>query len=102
LKLQYLYPNGILGQVQDVNAGTVYWTANNQNARGQIGQVTFGNNVVATRTFDDVTGWLSSIRAGAGGGTALQNQSYLYDLVGNLAQRQDNNAGLTESICYDI
>src|SRR5512146_426311 len=34
-------------------------------------------------------------------GTGLQNNSYLFDDVGNLTQRQDNNAGTTESVYYD-
>ena len=31
----------------------------------------------------------------------LQNDSYLFDLVGNLTQRQNNNAGLSENFYYD-
>ena len=108
VKLQYGYQNGFARTITDASpsaqctlTGTVYWTANNQNPLGQITQETLGNNVVTNRVFDNVTGWLASIQAGAGGGTALQNQSYLYDLLGNITQRQDNAAGLTESICYD-
>jgi RHS repeat-associated protein len=101
LKLQYLYQNGLLQQVKDFNATTVFWTANAQNPRGEVTQETLGNGVITNRSFDAVTGWLASIQAGVGGGTALQNQSYLYDLVGNVTQRQNNTLGLTESFCYD-
>ena len=41
-------------------------------------------------------GWLASIQAGPSGNTtALQNTSYLYDLVGNVTQRQNNRLALT-------
>jgi len=52
--------------------------------------------------YDAVTGWLNSITAGAGGSTnGLQNEAYLYDEVGNVSQRQNNNLGLTENFSYD-
>ncbi len=100
-KLQYGYQNGILQQVKDYNAGTVFWAANTVNPRGEVTQETLGNGVITNRNFDAVTGWMSSIQAGVGGGTGLQNQSYLYDFVGNVTQRQNNTLGLTESFCYD-
>src|SRR5258708_17580274 len=101
LKLQYSYQNGILQQISDVATGTHYWTANTINPRGQYNQETLGNGVVVSHALDAVTGWVSSIQAGVGGGAALQNNSYLFDEVGNLTQRQDNNQGLTENVYYD-
>jgi RHS repeat-associated protein len=102
LKLQYAYQNGILRQVSDYDTpATVFWTANATNARGQVTQETLGNGVVTNRAFDAVTGWLSSLQSGMGGGAALQNDSYAFDLVGNVTQRQNNNAGLTENFYYD-
>jgi len=101
LKLQYGYQNGILQQISDVATGTHYWTANTINPRGQYAQETLGNTVVVNHAFDAVTGWVSSIQAGIGGGAALQNNSYLFDEVGNLTQRQDNNAGVTENVFLD-
>lgn len=102
LKLQYAYQNGILQKVSDVTTGTPYWTANTINPRGQLTQETLGNNVVVKHTSDAVTGWVSSIQAGVGGGAALQNNSYLFDEVGNLTQRQDNNLPVvTENVYPD-
>jgi RHS repeat-associated protein len=102
LKLQYGYANGILQSIADFNAlTTVFWNANTVNARGQYTQEKLGNNVVVNHALDAVTGWPSSIQAGVGGGAALQNNSYLFDEVGNLTQRQDNNKGLTENVYYD-
>ena len=48
---------------------------------------------------DAVTHWLASVQAGAGGGTGLLNQSFLYDEMSNLTERQDNSSlALTENI----
>jgi len=58
--------------------------------------------VVVKHASDAVTGWVSSIQAGVGGGAALQNNSYLFDEVGNLTQRQDNNLPVvTENVYPD-
>ena len=101
LKLQYAYQNGILQQISDATSGTHYWTANAMNPRGQLTQETLGNGVVVNHALDAVTGWVSSIQAGVGGGATLQNNSYLFDEMGNLTQRQDNNAGVTENVFPD-
>jgi RHS repeat-associated protein len=104
IKVKYGYANGILQSATDWtsgSAGTVYWTANSKNPRGHTTQETLGNGVVTNRAIDAVTGWPSSIQSGVGGGAGLQNQSYLYDLVGNVTQRQENNLGLTENFYYD-
>ena len=101
LKLQYTYAYGQLQQVKDANAGTVFWTANATNPRGQLTQETLGNGIIKNQVFDALTGWIGSIQAGVGGGAAIQNETYLFDLVGNVTQRQNNNAGLTENFYYD-
>ena len=101
LKIQYGYAYGILSTVTDSAAGTVYWQANTANPRGQITQETLGNGAVTNRSFDAVTGWMSAATSGVSGSTALQNASFLYDYVGNVTQRQDNNIGTTENFYYD-
>lgn len=101
LSVKHLYENGLLKQVKDDNASTVFWQAGTVNPRGQVSQETLGNGVVTNRVYDAVTGWISSIQSGSGGGSALQNESYLQDMVGNIIQRQQNNLGLTESFYYD-
>jgi YD repeat-containing protein len=99
LKLQYAYANGILQSISDFNApATVFWTAN---PRGQLTEETLGNGVVENRSYDAVTAWLGGIQAGIGGGSALQNNGFLFDYVGDVTQRQDNNLGLTENFYYD-
>jgi len=101
LSLQYGYTYGILNSITDTQAGTVYWTANTTNPRGQVTKETLGNGVVANRTYDAVTGWVGAIQAGVGSGAALQNGAFLYDDLGDVIQRQDNNQGLTENFYYD-
>ena len=107
VKVGYAYQYGILQHIFDVSTpATVYWQANSMNPRGQITQeasedLSTDPQIVTTRTFDAVTGWLGSIQAGVGGGSTLQNQAYLYDEMGNVTQRQDNNQGLTEDFYYD-
>ena len=102
LKLQYGYAHLLLQSVSDFQAPTtVFWTANSANPRGQITQETLGNGVITTRSYDAVTGWLNNILAGVGGGAGIQNNAYVFDEVGNLTQRQDNNQGLTEGFSYD-
>jgi YD repeat-containing protein len=55
-----------------------------------------------SHVYDAVTGWLNSTAASFGGTIdGLQNEAYLYDEVGNVTERQNNNRGLTENIYYD-
>lgn len=103
LELKYGYSNGILQSVTDIadSPNQTLWQANSDNAAGQIVQETLGNGVVTNYTYDAVTYWLSSITAGVNGGAGAQNQSFLYDEMGNVTQRQENNLGLTENVYYD-
>jgi RHS repeat-associated protein len=103
LQLKYGYANGFLQSITNVSdsPNVPLWTGNAVDAAGNFLQETLGNHVVVNHSFDALTSWVSSITAGLNGGAALQNNSYLFDNVGNLTQRQDNNAGLTESVYYD-
>jgi RHS repeat-associated protein len=107
LQLQYGYSNGILQSIIGVVSGSpnvTVWTANTMNPAGQVTQETLGSgstNLFINRTYDAVTGWLGATTSGIGGGASLQNQSFLYDEMGNVTQRQDNNLGLTENLYPD-
>jgi RHS repeat-associated protein len=104
LQVKYAYQGGVLQSLTDISdsPNVTLWTANAENPRGQPTQETFGNGVVVNHNFDAVTGWPSAVTAGVGGGATLQNNSYLFDYVGNLTQRQDNNAGTTENVYPDV
>jgi RHS repeat-associated protein len=105
LKLQYSYTNGILQHITDITPGgpgSTYWVANSMNPRGQILQETLGNGVIVNHAFDAVNSFVQNIQAGFGGGSAFQNNTYLFDVVGNLTQRQDNNIpAVTENVFPD-
>jgi RHS repeat-associated protein len=103
----YGFSFGILSSIYNYNSPTnIFWSANTTNPRGQITQETMEDlsgdpHIVSNHVYDAVTGWLTSAQAGPSGGSALQNESYLYDELGNVAQRQNNNLGLTENFFYD-
>lgn len=102
--LKYGYGAGLLTSVTDWTggaAGTTYWQATGVGPWGQVGTEALGNGVIRTRLIDAVTGRATHLRAGLGGGTSLQNMSFLYDAVGNVTQRQETNLGLTEDFHYD-
>jgi RHS repeat-associated protein len=104
LQLQYAYSEGYLQSVTSIFPGTpnvTVWTNNAMNPAGQITEETLGNGIVTTRSYDAVTGWLGSDESGVNGGSGVKNLAFLYDYMGNLTQRQDNNLGLTENAYYD-
>ncbi|MGH7866644.1 MAG: hypothetical protein ACREP9_03180, partial [Candidatus Dormibacteraceae bacterium] len=103
LQLKYTYQSGILQSITDIldSPNITLWQANAENPAGQITQETLGNGLVTSQAYDSVTQWLASVQSGPGGGASRQNQSFLYDEVGDVTQRQDNNLGLTENFYYD-
>src|SRR5690606_10273793 len=103
LRVKHNYTSaGILQSISDADVpATVFWTANEVDARGWVTQETLGNGIVIRRTYDPITGWLSSIQSGTSGNpAAVQHTSELYDLVGNVTQRQNNDLGLPENLYF--
>jgi RHS repeat-associated protein len=103
---EYAYQNGILEHIYSPQMLAYVWIADSMNARGQITKEETRDEsdhpkIVSMRTYDADTGWLVSTQSGPGGGSALQNEAYLYDEMGNVTQRQNNNLGLTENFYYD-
>jgi RHS repeat-associated protein len=107
LRVGYYYSYGNLIELYDGQLpSTLWWQAKASNPRGQVTKeitedLSGDPQVVSNRAYDAVTGWLGSTQTGIGGGATLQNESYAYDEVGNVIQRQNNNAGLTENFYYD-
>ncbi len=62
---------------------------------------TLGNGIETNRNYDAVTAWLGTDESGVGGGSGVKNLAFLYDEMGDVSQRQDNNLGLTENAYYD-
>jgi len=103
LQLQYAYSDGFLQSVTDVSdtPNVTVWQASAMNPAGQVTEETLGNGIVTNRSFDAVTGWLGTDQSGVGSGSAVKNLSFLYDEMGDVTQREDNNLGLTEDAYYD-
>jgi YD repeat-containing protein len=97
LALKYAYQNGYLQSITDTldSPNITVWQAGMMNPAGQLTQETLGlqgssSGLVTNRNFDAVTHWLGSVQSGVGGGAAVENLGFLYDLMGNVTQRQDN------------
>jgi len=101
-EVKYGYAYGQLQSITDVSdsPNISLWTGNFVDASGNYTQETLGNGMVIAHAYDPVTGMLK-VSTGPAGSANQQNDSYLYDSMGNLTQRQDNNAGKTESAYYD-
>jgi len=90
---------GYLNKVADSVSGLAYWTANTYDAESHLTQETLGNGLADSYSYDANTGRLLTIQAGASG--AVENASYHWDPLGNLTQRIDLAAGLTDTLTYD-
>src|SRR5262249_55951845 len=77
LALQYVHNNGVWEK--DKNGTRTYGKANTVTALGKVTRVAGANGVFTNRQYDGVTGFISNIQSGIGGGAALQNESYLFD-----------------------
>lgn len=97
--------HGYLHKVQSTNTTpTVYWEAEQMNARGQLEREKLANGVTtATHVFNAATGWLDSVVSDNSTAGIIQHMSYLYDEAGNLKSRKDNhlNQIKTETFTYD-
>jgi RHS repeat-associated protein len=102
LKLKYNYGYGILNKVSDFSVPTtVFWQANDADARGNVIHQTLGNGLQTIRGFDEITGLPDYIQSGPGGSATRQNMEFAWNKVGSLTQRKDLNRSLTEDFYYD-
>jgi RHS repeat-associated protein len=97
---------GYLADIKDNSSGNTVWTANARNAELQLTQATSGpaaKTLVAHADFDANTGQVQNIRASNDGTDdgSVMNQSYDWDSVGNLTERDDTLNSVTEKMCYD-
>ena len=90
---------GYLSQVQDNSSSAVLFTVSTRDAELHLTGATAGNGVVTTAAFDANTGLPQNLRAGTSGTVA--SFDYVYDTIGNLASRADNDTSYTERFCYD-
>ena len=107
LQVSYAYSaSGYMKQV--TNGGNPIWTAVTVNARGQIVQQSYGNNVQTVQGFDAQTGRLQSIQAqlSTQAPGTLVNLGFGWDPLNNLTSRSDANGdgagvALSETFGYD-
>lgn len=100
--IKNVYNNqGFLEEVRNATTTQLYWKADAVNARGQLEQQTFGNNVSTIQTFDVQTGLLQKIETGNTSTNNIQNLFYVFNDIGTLTQRSDLNQGLNEYFTYD-
>jgi RHS repeat-associated protein len=98
--------NSYLTNIKSPDDLKTYWTANDYDADGHIIEEQYGNGVITDRVYIPENGLLKTVSAGVGGGHAVQNLEYHFDILGNLMTRKDNNqtiggTTLTESFTYD-
>ena len=94
---------GYLEKVQSTGPNpTVYWQANNHNARGQLITDTLGNGVTTNRLYNKAQGWLEGVQATNSVLGVVYDTSYQYDEIGNLTNRTDNRQGIDETFTYDV
>jgi len=87
---------GYASEVRGLVGNALLWHADSFNARGQSEQITLGNGLSTTRTYDNQTGRIEAIQTGS-----IQDLSFTWDAIGNLTDRSDDLRGLSESFTYD-
>lgn len=87
---------------QSVNAasGEVLWEATEDDVRGNVTQLNYGNGALVQSAFTPETGLLET-RSATLGTSTLQHHSYSFDNEGNLRSREDHRVNLTQNFCYD-
>jgi RHS repeat-associated protein len=85
-------------KVTDARTGLNLWQINSMDARGNLLQATYGNNVVTTNQYYP-DNRLNTRAAGAG--NSVQNLSYVYDLARNVKTRFDVLTGVNSTYEYD-
>ncbi len=91
---------GVAYQAVNVQNGEVLWAANDDDARGNVTEVAFGNGASVSSRFTLETGLLQT-RAANLGSQILQDHTYTFDAEGNLRSRRDDRVSITQNFCYD-
>jgi len=91
--------NGHLIEVRNNQTNFLYWKAVEANSSGDITQEILGNGITNSYIYNSITGLLDGVTVS--NANTLINQSYVYDSVGNLKQRNDTYTGLNETFNYD-
>lgn len=92
--------NGYLKEVRNLAGTQLYWSADARDARGNVTEETLGNGLVTKRAYKADTGFIESISTGD---AKVQQNTYSFDALGNLTNRNQNLAGISvnETFSYD-
>ena len=100
-------PSGYLARVCDhsqnaycIGTDHLYWQAVERDAEGQLTEFELGNNVITRQTYTPQTGLIESITSSKLS-SLIQDNTYQFDTLGNLKQRDDLIQGITETFDYD-
>jgi RHS repeat-associated protein len=95
--------NGVPVQIANTSSETptLYIKKIDYNAVGQKTRIEYGNGVITTNTYDDLTLRLKRIYTVNSTGTILQDLSYTYDSVGNILSIADAINSASQSFKYD-
>ncbi len=93
-------PQGYLSKVTSLDGITVYWRAQEMNARGQLEMALLGNGASVQNIYTPQTGWLEGTMVDAT--DLIYHMGYELDEVGNIKSRTDHRQSLTENFQYDI
>jgi RHS repeat-associated protein len=106
LTLTYGYVNDYLNWIGNQDGDTV-WNLDAMSIRRQVSREYIGVGIHSAtgidrrQIFEPITGQLDTLMTGvAGNATTYQHLRYLYDKVGNLTQRQNDKALITEDFHY--
>jgi RHS repeat-associated protein len=92
---------GYLARIE--RAGMPLWTATAQDASGRLTNATLGNGLLASWVYHPYTGRQSSGALQRGAGVDLLREGYVYDVLGNVAQRTQiwGSSSAIENFEYD-
>lgn len=90
---------GYLAEVRNNASNALFWKGNAKDADGHVLNETLGNGLITTRTYTATTGRVASIAVGPNG--SIQNQSFMFDSLGNLIYRYDPAQAQSETFSYD-
>lgn len=103
--------DGYLSKVQDATAGVaphpVFWEAVSRDEDGHVTKERLGNQLATARTYNPSSGRIDTILTGSESAgviqPGIQNDSYLFDALGNLSMRNQYVSGssFAESFEYD-
>ncbi|AUX44003.1 uncharacterized protein SOCE26_054620 [Sorangium cellulosum] len=101
-RVKYVYEEGSLRELRaskEDGSTRPLWKVNARNEDGALLKAVFGNEVVAERVYDPVTGRLETVQARKT--EALQALAYRYHDDGRVLERRDSVAGRVETFDYD-